>query len=444
MTARIIFWRLLLLAAAGFLGWLIIGYGLAAYYAERLAQGDEAAAEHALTWQPNNARALLAKGRQSLPDDPQTALGLLQRAYRANPTEPAPLILMAGHHFEQGDVGHSDRLISFAAELDPADPAVQRAVAAYWAERGDTEKMLAHWSTVLRADRSAREDLFPLLVKLAESPDLRQQLEPLIQEPPSWWNDFFGYLTRESLDLETVRDVYALRRRAVAVPLTDDERGDYVRRLQKEGLISEAYLTWIKGLDNVERGHLGLLYNGGFELPPSNQGFDWRIFPDRHFAASPAATYGASDSKALRLQFRAFEGRFWRLGQPLFLDTGNYRMAGRMRLDSLKSKGGVRWQVICEQPERIVLGEGPRLLGSGDWSEFDFTFPVPAGCTYQQLRLVSAGWRDFELKLSGVLWFDDLEITRVQELDAASQAAALLRTGQNAGARSDIGQIGGD
>jgi hypothetical protein len=100
---------------------------------------------------------------------------------------------------------------------------------------------------------------------------------------------------------------------------------------------------------------------------------------------------------------------------------------GRVRVDSLNSKGGVRWAVRCVAPAADVLGAGPRFLGSGDWDAFQFDFEVPESCSYQQLVLVSAGTRPFERKLDGVVWFDDLRIRRIAEIDATARADAELR-----------------
>jgi hypothetical protein len=200
-----------------------------------------------------------------------------------------------------------------------------------------------------------------------------------------------------------------------------------VWRLQKEGAVVEAYMIWMSGLDDNARQHLGLLFDGGFELPIDGTGFGWSAAAHDHVSSKPSPTHGASGRAALGLRFRRFEGYFYHVSQPLVLDPGTYRLSGRVRIDSLVSQGGVRWVVRCVLPEAQILGEGPRFLGSAPWGDFHILFEVPENCVSQQLILMSGGARDFELKLDGQIWFDDLKIVRSAALDAAARADALLR-----------------
>jgi hypothetical protein len=244
--------------------------------------------------------------------------------------------------------------------------------------------------------------------------------------PPSWWSDYFRYVSRTAIDADTARFLYALRRQSTPEPLTEDERAAYVERLQKDGAIAEAYLIWISGLDDNARRYLGYLFDGGFDLPIEGRGFGWRVASHRHFTAGPVSTQGAS-GRALRLRFHGFDGAFGHVSQPLFLNPGAYRLSGRVRIDSLASKGGVRWTVRCLRPEPGPLGEGSRFLGSSGWTDFELYFEVPRSCLYQQLTLVSGGTRSFERKLDGVIWFDDMRIGRAAAPDAAGRVDAGIR-----------------
>jgi hypothetical protein len=269
--------------------------------------------------------------------------------------------------------------------------------------------------------------LFPKLRQVAEAREARRLLEPLATDPPAWWVQFFTYLARTSLDKDAVRAIYDWRRASPRAPLTPEERSDYVERLQRDGAIAEAYIVWVSGLDDNARKRLGLIFDGGFDLPFESRGFGWRVSAHKNVSVTGSPTRGASDPAALRVRFAAFDGLFSHVSQPMFLDPGAYRVTGRVRMDSLTSKGGVRWAVRCVVPAAEVLGAGPRFVGSGDWAEFRFDFEVPETCGYQQLVLVSAGTRPFERKLDGVIWFDDLRVRRIAEIDAAARAEAELR-----------------
>lgn len=425
---RIHLWRGLLAASALGLAWISLVNGVGDHAMERVERGDKDALEAALGWRPNHPELLLAEAKRIMSRNQTESVRLLEQAYRADPTDPQPLTALATLSLlEELQLTQGTALIEAAARLAPASADNHRAIAIYWSALGRYDRMLEHWSAMLEADRSRRTQIYPALLAIAADPGSRALIEPLVAAQPSWWTDFFRQAASTARELETVRFLYTLRRRFVRDPVSEEERVAFVERLQKDGAIGEAYVVWISGLDANARARLGRLFDGGFDLPIEGRGFGWRISTNKHFSAAPEPTLGASGRAALRLRFRAFEGDFANVSQPLFLDPGTYRLSGRAKVDSLISLGGLRWVVRCLRPESRVLGEGPRFLGSSEWAAFDLSFEVPQDCDYQQLVLMAAGSRSFERKFNGDLWFDDLKIARVSALDAAARADALIR-----------------
>lgn len=426
MGIRLWIWRSGLLLLAGLAAWAAIGSGLGAHFAKRLGDGDGDVLPLLRSWQPGHPEGLLREGAQLPVDSTQSAL-LLEKAYRLDPSDARSLLFLARRAELQGELERSDAFIALATELAPAMASVHTQAAAYWARRRQYSRMVTHLVRALEADADARSELFPVLLQVAETPDLRHLLEPLGSAPPSWWNAFFPRASRKLRDLEALRFLYGTRRDSPKDPFSDAERTAYVERLLREGLTGEAYLIWVSGLGKAERSQLGLLFNGGFELPLAEQGFGWRIAKSKHFSARLGATYGMTGSRALQVRFRRHTRRFRHVSQRLYLDAGVYRLRGRARPDGLRSKGGLRWAVHCVAPEATVLGEGPRLLGAAEWTRFEMRFEVPGQCEQQLLRLESAGERRFEWPVDGEIWFDVLEIVRSPELDVKARADAISR-----------------
>lgn len=424
-------WRWVGLLAVVLLGWRVIVVGLAQHYAERLAHGDDGAVEALRAWAPHHPRALLAEATTHLPNDPRVAEARLAEAYRRDPTDSRPLRALAWLAYAAGDFERADGLMAEAVRIMPASPSTLTEAARYWVSRGELEKAVAFWSRTLEADARQADELFPTLMAIVEDPQSRPAIRPIAQAPPSWWERFFAEVAQRALEVETVRSLYGLRRGAQDAPLTDKERRAYIQRLQREGLITEAYLTWVNGLTEAERQHLGLLYNGSFELEPSQRAFGWHVRRSRQLAIRLAATYGIKGNQALYLRFGQWERRFRHLYQPLFLDPGHYRLSGQVRLEGLDTAGGLRWQVSCRLPAREVLAESERFLGTSDWRAFSVDFTVSADCSYQEVRLISSGRRAFEHKLDGVAWFDALRIRKIEELSATARVDEL-KSGEEA------------
>jgi hypothetical protein len=172
-------------------------------------------------------------------------------------------------------------------------------------------------------------------------------------------------------------------------------------------------------LDPDERRQVGLIFDGGFELPFGRTGFSWRTRDHKQLTIRRLRTFGTEGSQSLMVRFGHFDERFRHVAQLLYLQAGAYRLEGSVRLDDLKTQGGVTWQLGCFNGAGGVLGESEAFSGNTSWRAFSFGFEVPSrDCDAQELRLVSAGEHGFELAIDGVVWFDGLSIRRVEQADA--------------------------
>lgn len=405
--------RVLLLGIAGVLAWRVVALGVARYEMDQVRDGDPNAVAKALAWHSHHPEALYRLAQSKSNEDPAVSEALLKDAYVANPADARPLMALGKLADQAGEQSRARDLLAQALQLDPSTPRVQKAVAAYWVGQGDLGRAMQHWSLAMQANPGEQSTLFPVFLEIAENPEARTLLAPFAAAPPNWWNAFFTQVARRALDLETVRFLYALRRDAHQAPIQQDERVAYIERLQRDGQITEAYLLWVNGLNDKEREQLGILNNGGFELDPSNVGFDWHISPSQNVTVNTARTYGSEGAQALHLLFKRREAPFNQVHQPLFLDPAIYRLSGKVRTDGLETAGGIRWTIACTRPETLTLGSSDRFLGSSEWHEFAFEFEVSETCESQEIRLVTTGQRPSDYKISGGAWFDTLAIRKI-------------------------------
>ncbi len=397
--------------------WPLITLSLSDHFVAKAVRDgarDDNAVQRALYWDPSNplahrrlAERMLAKG------DADSAARHLREAIRGNPADGMALAQLAGIEAQADNFGVSDALAETANRLSPVSPSVQRQLGYYWLGRQKPEQGLSHLARALYGDRREYHDeIFSLLLRVAEDPDARGLLAPYVSEPPSWWDDFFRHLAQEAQDLETVRSVYAARRASSNFPTSAAEDRRFTDRLARDGQVAEAYLAWVNALPPEALAQLGYLYNGGFERPPANHGFDWVARPPRNHGIEigTARTPGMGGQAALKLSFRGDRQRFSHLHQRLFLAPGSYRVRGRVRPERLEARRGLQWRVVCTTGSTGWLAESELFSGDGEWREFSFDLVVPPTCAGQILRLVSAGSREVDHEVSGVIWFDDLVI----------------------------------
>ena len=402
-----------LLLIVGILAWRALVTDLADYYAE---QETLEADTGALRWRSDQPTALYRQG-QALseidPPDPK-AESLLQAAVWANPTNALAYLGLAELWQRAGLTEKATRLVVLADGLGPLRPPVLARSAAFWLQQNRLDLTLARWSMLLRTRPANAARLYPVLLQLAENPATRPLLQPFLANPPEWWDGFFAYAVVNAIQLETVTLLYQQRNRNGALPEAAEQKL-YLDRLWKEERWLEAYLTWLGGLDARQQSGLGNVYNGSFDLPITNLGFDWRMTSPRGTTVETIETYNTRGGKALHISFNGERVHFQHLYQYLYLEPGSYQLQGRARVDSLHAERGLRWRLRCINA-KTILAESEPFVGSDDWRNFKVDFTVPErDCPLQWLRLELEGRAELEFEARGDAWFDDLSINRMEE-----------------------------
>ncbi len=408
--------RIALLISASLLVWRILAMGMGAYYTEQARQGDDGSALQALAWNPSEGEMALKRAGSLNEDDQAGRKAVLKQAILKDPTNAGALVALSRVVRSRGDSATADALLDAAAGMDPSDPTIHQAIAVILADQNDPSAALVHLSLAMSVRMSLTSQVFPVLLKIAEDPRLRGLLAPYAVSSTVWWERFFRYVARQALDVDTVRALVAMRRNNTeGRGLTDVERIEYIKRLyMREGLGAEAYLAWVNGLDEVQKGYLGLIYDGGFETEPSGTMFDWSLNSPKGVLIQRSVGYGTDGKPALHLAFRNFDGPFHHVAQWLFLDTGFYRLSGRARPDGLKTSGGLLWMVECwADKQHQLIAETDRFLGSNQWRPFEMEFEIPEGCSRSRVRLGSVKRTRADQRIDGSIWFDDLRLRRL-------------------------------
>ncbi len=374
-----------------------------------LRGGDDAAAA-ALRWNEHHAPSLYERAVQALRDGRQDdALRWLDEAARGNPADGRSYALIAQVREAAGDIPRAEAAMRAAAAAAPRRTDVQESAGAFWIRRGNVEQALQHFDVALTFDNQARERLFPVLLEIAAAEPLRPAFAALLKRPVTWWPAFFTHAARNAANIDTVRALHGMQADGPN-ELTPEALRAYLQRLQAEGLWLESYFAWLNSLGRGSLGTIGNLFNGSFELPISNLGFDWIVDSAPHVQLTVASTYGATGGKALRVSFAGPRVQYRHLRQHLLLGPGAYTAQGRVRPDGLQATHGLQWTVSCLDGKE-PLGTSERFVGSDQWRRFSFTFAVPEkGCPVQVMRLELAGRVALDFEAKGAVWFDDLSI----------------------------------
>jgi hypothetical protein len=169
---------------------------------------------------------------------------------------------------------------------------------------------------------------------------------------------------------------------------------------------------------------VGYVFNGDFERPLSNDGFDWRIPAQDNAVVAAEPVDGVAGKHALSIAFSNQRYAGPPVYQILLLAPGRYQLEGRAR-SSLDAWLGLQWALYCQEDSgrsTRQLARSESFAGSARWREFHQDFAVPTNCPAQLLRLELAnpkqgavGPADVAIRLKGKVWFDDIRVRVVDE-----------------------------
>ena len=379
--------------------------------------------ERALRWRPNHPEALIRAAEQALdkPVDLDRAGALARRAASANPLDGRPYRILGTIAEQRGDASRAATLYATAARHSPRDLPTLAWLAEHHFKEGRVAEGIAYMDALLRVRPGLAEGLFALLTQAVDASAGQIPLAQTLAGTPPWRTGFLTHLARSAQSSDAVGAVFE---QLASTPggLTEAERRAYVERLIRDRRWRQARRVWAADRHPGDEP----VFDGGFELPPSGYGFDWRLNRVPGAAIELLGGPGVGGRRALYVEFHNRRVRFAHVQQLLTLAPGRYRLAARYRLDGLRNERGLTWTLQCAEPPRGRLGSSRRLAGSSPWSTLEFDFDVPTeNCGAQWLRLELAARIPAETLVGGRAWFDDIVIHALPPPLLSRSAAAL-------------------
>ena len=335
-----------------------------------------------------------------------------------NPTDFVALLALARVREESGDVAGARAAIGEATRLAPVDRPTLIEAAAFHMRAGEELESLTILRRVADLHPDARATVWPVFAAALDSGRRDDFFAGIARDDPDWWPSFFDHACRSASSADALQRLFTVR--AVAGKVRADERRCLIGRLQREGRWTNAYQAWLNSLPPSGRQRVGYVYNGDFELPISNLGFDWTLPPQDGVVVDVRPAAGAAGRGALRIELLDKRWSGPPVQQTLMLFPGRYRFEGRGRADRLDTWLGVQWGLYCLPDGGATprqLARSGRFLGSSDWTGWGVDFAVPKDCPVQLLRLELANPREdagtpgnVAARLTGTAWFDDFLI----------------------------------
>jgi hypothetical protein len=339
-----------------------------------------------------------------------------------NPTDFPALLILALNLERQGRVAEASAAMREAMRLAPAEEVTLLQAAAFFLRNGEEPQALAILRRAVELNPTAEGAVWPVFAAALNTGRHDAFFASAARENPKWWPGFFDHACKAATDLSAVERAFAVR--AAAGNVTAAERTCVIDRLERAGRWGSAYQAWINSLPREQQRRIGFVFNGDFEFPISNVGFDWTIVRQDGVNVEAQSIQGAHGRRALRIEFVRKRWSGVPVQQYLVLAPGKYRFEGRGRADGLDTWIGVQWGLYCVKADSKTdrhLATSDRFRGTSEWVEFHDDFTVPKDCPVQLLRFELANPRqdistpeNVVTRLNGNVWFDDF---RVRSLD---------------------------
>jgi hypothetical protein len=339
-----------------------------------------------------------------------------------NPTDYPALVILALQLERQGKNAEAAGAMREAMRLAPADARTLLEAAGFHLRTGDEAAALTILRRTVELNPGAAGTVWPLFASVLDSGRRDDFFAAAARDNAWWFPAFFLHACRTGANTDAVLRAFGMR--AASEAITPDERKCMIERLERENRWAQAYQSWINSMPRQQRGRIGYVFNGDFEAPLSNVGFDWIAAPQDGVNVEAQSIQGANGRRALRVEFVRKRWARSPVAQYLMLAPGKYRLEGRGRADGLDTWVGVQWGLHCRQEDGKPvrqLAQSERFRGTSDWVSFHDDFAVGKDCPVQVLRLELANPRqdlstpaDVVTRLNGNVWFDDF---RIRSLD---------------------------
>jgi len=415
---KIYLYKILVLVAVAVVGWRVYILGYSNVLSGSFSETKEIEVyKKAYALDNHNLGAIfkLAKNYHDK-DDYERSNDYLFEALSVDPSYGRASGLLLNNFSKLGLTAEAKKAAYFSSKQWPAHSYVRAHLLDYWLLQGNKQKIFEELNVLLIRNPSLRKSIYPTLDLWAKDSTLRPLFSPYTASPPNWWNSYFSHMAYAKDSLSELDYFYSERLKSKTA-LSESEVRLMTQRLIKEKQWRKAHAVWVDGLPEKLKKYSKALFDGGFESGMKNEPFSWRFPKSKIFKASAGSTYGMKGRKALHLKFKRKKYiNFRHISQRLILSSGKYTLGMRVRIDSNIGEKGLKWRLYCTGVKPSILGETESFITRKSWHSLIVSLEIPTeNCDEQELRLEASSKYAHYQVFSGSLWFDDIEINKVEE-----------------------------
>ena len=326
-----------------------------------------------------------------------------------NPTDGQVWLALARAYRDGGMMAQAERAIRKSVYLDKNNPPMTWEAGVFFLsqnELSDAIQALRRYIYMVPADQ---ENVYSLCFTLGVAPEI--MVKDLVPADYGFYKRYLTFVMSNKL-VGASADAWRMLNKF------STERGDYLQYcdfLIRAGEIKEAQSLWEDFLKrfniSAKRSADEMLWNGDFELPIENGGFDWktgssdgvRIFIDKDIRwtgfASLSVNFNGKNNPGLYIA-----------QQTVPVGPGRkYRLTGYIRTQDLTTLNGIVFEVsglLCDP----LMKKAEPVTGTNLWKKIELEFTTPPKCNAVSIGIKREQSDRFDNKISGDAWIDSLSM----------------------------------
>jgi tetratricopeptide (TPR) repeat protein len=407
---------LLILLCLGVLS-IYVGRVAELYFAQSLADSSQpeyriAGPERAIQLAPDDAEFPHLLGlRLSVSDqDDDRAIANLRKAVIMNPNRGHYWLDLASVYQITGNVEKEKEALQSALNAEPRNPEIAAEAAQLFLESGDTDRAFPLFKRALEQNPDAAKTILPMCWNAAQ--DVNLILAQAVPANPELQLAFLRMLTEreESTAASTVWQSIVAAGKTFPPQLSlfyfdyllkEHDAASFDRTLHELADLAPEMRVYMPN-DN-------LIVNGGFELPPLNWGFDWRLEPADHVIAGIDDKVSHSGTHSLSITYTGDPA--YTAGWTQFVPVqanADYELSAWIKSENVTSSSGPRIALVdAASGANLLLTDD--VLDTHPWQELKGTLRVPEDTNLLAVEIVRA---PANTRIRGRVWIDDLRLVK--------------------------------
>ena len=388
---------------------------LSDYYSQRIAEFDRKKLLRASLITPENAwyQYLVGLLDYAALDRPgiEKAIGHYLRSLQRNPTESRSWIAIANAYRDIGSRKEADYALRKALYLDKNMPNVIWESGLFFLHENKQTDALHLFRRYIDMVPDEQDNVYSLCYMMRVEP--MTILNNLVPPKYPYYKRYLDFLIARKLLNESIETWKRIK-------TFNPERSDYLRYtdfLIESGETKEASAVWddfTKRFNLTEKRPSGeMLWNGDFELPIENGGFDWkigtadgvRVFRDRDIkwtgSASLSVNFDGKSNPGISLAYQIV---------PVTPEQ-KYKLTGYIRTEKITTQNGVLLQASAHLCDPFVKTT-ESVTGTALWKKIELEFTVPQKCKLIAVSVKREQSYKFDSRISGDAWIDSLSMTK--------------------------------